>query len=93
MQNFTLYVHNINEKIKINDLKRQLYDLFSQSGKILEVIANKGTKKRGQAFIVFSEVSQAENAMKKCFFSHFLKNIFENIHNLTIFSKNYHIFS
>ena len=65
-QNFTLYVHNLNEKIKVDDLKKQLYDLFSQSGKILEIIAHKGIKKRGQAFIVFSEVSMAENAMKKC---------------------------
>lgn len=44
----TLYLNNLNEKIKKNILKKTLYALFSQYGKVIEIIACKGIKLRGQ---------------------------------------------
>lgn len=60
----TLYVNNINEKIKKDVLKKTLYMLFRQHGRILEIVASKGLKKRGQAWIVFEDIAAASNAMK-----------------------------
>jgi RNA recognition motif-containing protein len=44
----TLYLNNINEKIKKNVLKKTLYALFSQFGKVIEIVACRGIKLRGQ---------------------------------------------
>jgi RNA recognition motif-containing protein len=46
--NQTLYVHNINEKVKKDVLKKMLYMLFSQYGRVIQVVACKGIKMRGQ---------------------------------------------
>jgi len=62
--NQTIYINNINEKIKKEDLKRALYCMFSQFGSILDVVATKTLTGRGQAFVVFKEVSQAATAMR-----------------------------
>jgi len=44
----SIYVKNINDKIKKEVLKRQLYLAFSQFGKIIDVVACRGNKLRGQ---------------------------------------------
>lgn len=44
----TLYINNINEKIKKDALKKLLYMLFSQYGKVRQIVACKGLKMRGQ---------------------------------------------
>lgn len=46
--NPTIYINNINEKIKKQALKKLLYMLFSQYGKVVQIIACKGLKMRGQ---------------------------------------------
>ncbi|KAK1412734.1 hypothetical protein QVD17_34215 [Tagetes erecta] len=63
--NQTIYVKNLNEKVKKEELKRSLYALFSQYGRILDVVALKTPKLRGQAWIVFSEVTAASNAVRQ----------------------------
>eukprot|EP00252_Welwitschia_mirabilis_P016619 TRINITY_DN3671_c0_g1_i1.p1 TRINITY_DN3671_c0_g1~~TRINITY_DN3671_c0_g1_i1.p1 ORF type:complete len:235 (-),score=68.13 TRINITY_DN3671_c0_g1_i1:147-851(-) len=63
--NQTIYINNINEKIKKEELKRSLYALFSQFGRILDVVALKTPKLRGQAWIVFDEVTAASNALRQ----------------------------
>ncbi|KAI5453837.1 hypothetical protein NCC49_004833 [Naganishia albida] len=60
----TLYVNNIESKVKKDELRRQLYALFVPYGKILDVVAQKGNKMRGQAFVVFEEQSAATAAMR-----------------------------
>lgn len=42
-----------------------MYALFSQYGRILDVVALKTTKLRGQAWVVFSEVTAASNAVRQ----------------------------
>ncbi|KAF5930734.1 hypothetical protein HYC85_031607 [Camellia sinensis] len=46
-------------------LKRSLYALFSQYGRILDIVALKTAKLRGQAWVVFSEVTAASNAVRQ----------------------------
>ena len=48
----------------IVELKRSLYYLFSQFGPILDVVALKTMKMRGQAFIIFKEIGSATNALR-----------------------------
>ncbi|KAF4380556.1 hypothetical protein G4B88_008707 [Cannabis sativa] len=63
--NQTIYLKNLNEKIKKEELKRSLYALFSQYGRILDVVALKTPRLRGQAWIAFSEVPAASNAVRQ----------------------------
>lgn len=63
--NQTVYIKNLNEKVKKEELKRSLYALFSQYGRILDIVALKTPKLRGQAWLVFSEVTAASNAVRQ----------------------------
>lgn len=62
--NHTIYVNNLNEKVKKDELKKSLYAIFSQFGQILDIVALKTLKMRGQAFIIFKEISSATNALR-----------------------------
>ncbi|GAB6033320.1 hypothetical protein CHUAL_013089 [Chamberlinius hualienensis] len=62
--NNTIYVNNLNEKIKKEELKKSLYAIFSQFGQILSIVALKSLKMRGQAFVVFKEISSATSALR-----------------------------
>ncbi|RHN48962.1 putative nucleotide-binding alpha-beta plait domain-containing protein [Medicago truncatula] len=64
-QNMTIYINNLNEKIKIDELKKSLHAVFSQFGKILEVLAFKTLKHKGQAWVIFEDVTSASNALRK----------------------------
>ncbi|KAJ8426752.1 hypothetical protein Cgig2_029421 [Carnegiea gigantea] len=60
--NQTIYINNLNEKIKLEEVSS---GVFSQFGKILEVLAFKTLKHKGQAWVVFEEVSPATNALRQ----------------------------
>lgn len=62
--NQTLYINNLNERIKKEELRKSLYAMFSQFGTVLDVVAMKTLKMRGQAFVVFKDVASATNAMR-----------------------------
>ncbi|KAF9622964.1 hypothetical protein IFM89_035679 [Coptis chinensis] len=62
--NQTIYIKNLNEKVEKDEVKRSLYALFSQYGRILDVVTLKTAKLRGQAWVVFSEVTIASNAVR-----------------------------
>ncbi|WJX85090.1 hypothetical protein P8452_67594 [Trifolium repens] len=64
-QNMTIYINNLNEKIKIEELKKSLHAVFSQFGKILEVLAFKTLKHKGQAWVIFEDVTSASNALRQ----------------------------
>jgi RNA recognition motif-containing protein len=51
----------INFKI---ELKKSLYAIFSQFGQILDIVALKTLKMRGQAFVIFNDVTMAANALR-----------------------------
>jgi len=48
----------------VAELKRSLYYLFSQFGQILDIVAMKTIKARGQAFIVFKDLASATAALR-----------------------------
>ncbi|KAM5355936.1 hypothetical protein ACJ41O_002582 [Fusarium nematophilum] len=63
--NQTLYVTNLpSSKIQKADLRTALYMLFSTYGPVLDVVALKTMKMRGQAHIVFRDVQAATQAMR-----------------------------
>ena len=59
----SLYINNLNDKIKAEELKTNLFLLFSEFGDILNINVNK-RKLRGQAFILYKDGACAENARK-----------------------------
>ncbi|RXW25288.1 hypothetical protein EST38_g569 [Candolleomyces aberdarensis] len=64
--NSTLYINNLNDKITKDELKSQLYALFSTYGRIIDIVALKGQRMKGQAFLVFSDLAGATTAMRAC---------------------------
>ncbi|KAG5639009.1 hypothetical protein H0H81_007917 [Sphagnurus paluster] len=64
--NTTLYINNLNDKVHTDELKTQLYALFTTYGKIIDIVASKGKSMRGQAFLVFTDLAGATSAMRAC---------------------------
>ncbi|KAF8165394.1 hypothetical protein B0H34DRAFT_793788 [Crassisporium funariophilum] len=64
--NTTLYLNNLNDKVNKDELKTQLFALFTTYGKIIDIIASKSQKMRGQAFLVFTDLAGATSAMRAC---------------------------
>jgi len=63
--NQTLYITNLpSSKIQKYDLRLSLYTLFSTYGPVLDVVALKTMKMRGQAHIVFRDIQTATQAMR-----------------------------
>jgi RNA recognition motif-containing protein len=77
----TLYIQNLNEKIKIDGnthlflavlsgalpivLKASLRGLFKSYGEVLDVVAHSNLRMRGQAFVSFASADIAKKAMKE----------------------------
>ncbi|SYW76167.1 related to U2 small nuclear ribonucleoprotein B [Ustilago bromivora] len=74
----TLYVKNIEGKVKKPELRRQLHSLFSTYGRVLDVVATRANGMRGQAFIVFENPSFSTAAKR-------------GLHNFSFYSKPLHI--
>lgn len=62
--NNTIYINNLNEKVKKDELKKSLYAIFSQFGQIMDIVAMKTLKMRGQAFVIFKEIQSSTNALR-----------------------------
>lgn len=56
---------NLSEKLKRDELRKLLYALFSAHGAIVEVIALKTNKMRGQAFVIFKDIQAATKARRE----------------------------
>ncbi|KAG0234919.1 hypothetical protein B0O80DRAFT_498201 [Mortierella sp. GBAus27b] len=59
----TLYINNLNEKIKLEVLKKSLRTIFGQYGDILDIVAHANVRMRGQAFVIFEDKDIAAKAM------------------------------
>jgi hypothetical protein len=64
--NTTLYIKNLNDKVQKDELRQQLFALFTTYGRVIDVVALKTQKMRGQAFIVFSDLAGATAALRGC---------------------------
>uniref|UniRef100_A0A6G1SC90 U2 small nuclear ribonucleoprotein B n=1 Tax=Aceria tosichella TaxID=561515 RepID=A0A6G1SC90_9ACAR len=60
----TIYINNLNDKIKIEPMKQALYAAFSQFGPIIDVVMRKSYRLRGQAFIIFRDIESAARALR-----------------------------
>ncbi|PWY99403.1 hypothetical protein BCV70DRAFT_200969 [Testicularia cyperi] len=60
----TLYVTNLETKVKKPELRRQLHSLFGTYGRVLDVVATRAPGMRGQAFIVFETLQVATSALR-----------------------------
>ena len=47
-----------------SELKKSLYAIFSQFGQILDIVALKSLKMRGQAFVIFKDINSGTNALR-----------------------------
>mmetsp|Transcript_12632 Transcript_12632/g.19560 ORF Transcript_12632/g.19560 Transcript_12632/m.19560 type:complete len:206 (-) Transcript_12632:131-748(-) len=80
--NPTLYVSNIDWKIKKPLLRRALHSLFTRHGKLLEIITLRSERLRGQAWVIMETVQgataslQAENGTS--FFGRDIKIAYAN---------------
>ena len=61
----TLYINNLNDKLSKEQLKQSLYLLFSQFGTVLDIVALKTERMRGQAWVSYLSVQNATDAMNK----------------------------
>ncbi|KAK2750261.1 U2 snRNP complex subunit msl1 [Onygenales sp. PD_40] len=62
--NQSLYCTNLPDKLKKPDLRLALYTLFSTYGTVLDVVAMKTAKMRGQAHVVFKDIQASTQAMR-----------------------------
>ncbi|KAI9675166.1 MAG: hypothetical protein M1829_003526 [Trizodia sp. TS-e1964] len=61
----TVYVKNLREDVKIDQLKESLTELFSEYGNIIDLVAKRNLRAKGQAFIVFDDPEAAARAIKE----------------------------
>ncbi|KAK5696315.1 hypothetical protein LTR17_024324 [Elasticomyces elasticus] len=61
--NATVYARNIDERVKIPALLATLTEVFGEYGNVVQVIAKKSLKRRGQAFVVYDSEESAQNAI------------------------------
>jgi RNA recognition motif-containing protein len=61
----TIYVQNLNEKIKIDVMQQTLRALFKNYGNVLDVVAHRNIRMRGQAFVSFESIDVASQAVKE----------------------------
>ncbi|SCP03182.1 U1 small nuclear ribonucleoprotein A, putative [Plasmodium malariae] len=61
--NETLYVKNLNDRIKSEEMKKSLKDLFKQYGVIEDLIVMKSFWRKGQAWIVYDNIESSTKAL------------------------------
>ncbi|ROW05256.1 hypothetical protein VSDG_00298 [Cytospora chrysosperma] len=61
----TVYVRNLEERVKIDPLKDALRELFSEFGNVIDIVAKTNLKAKGQAFIVFDTPESAKQAAEE----------------------------
>ncbi|PSK55137.1 hypothetical protein B9Z65_2526 [Elsinoe australis] len=76
--NETLYCSNLPDKLQKDDLKRELYMLFTTYGPVLDIVALKTTKMRGQAHVLFRDRIASTQALR-------------DLNNCEFFGKQMHI--
>ncbi|OAP62894.1 hypothetical protein AYL99_02121 [Fonsecaea erecta] len=61
----TVYVKNLEERIKIEQMKTALTEIFSEYGNIIDLVAKSNLKAKGQAFVVFDNPDSAAKAIEE----------------------------
>ncbi|KAJ4257445.1 hypothetical protein NW762_008569 [Fusarium torreyae] len=61
----TVYVQNLEERVKLETLIDALRTIFSEFGHVVDVVAKKNLRAKGQAFIVFDKPESAQDAIEE----------------------------
>lgn len=61
----TIYVNNLEERVKVEEMKQALTAVFKFYGPILDIIVKKSLKRKGQAFIVFDSQKSVLDAVEE----------------------------
>lgn len=61
--NATVYVRNFNERVKIPLLEKTIREIFGEFGNIIDIVAKKNLKAKGQAFVVYESEEDAQDAI------------------------------
>ncbi|KAK3944834.1 U2 small nuclear ribonucleoprotein B [Diplogelasinospora grovesii] len=61
----TVYVRNLEERVKPEALKEALRTIFSEYGNIIDIVAKTNLKAKGQAFVVFDSPESAQQAVEE----------------------------
>ncbi|TLD21301.1 hypothetical protein PspLS_08938 [Pyricularia sp. CBS 133598] len=61
----TVYVRNLEERVKPDVLKETLTTIFSEYGNIIDIVAKTNLKAKGQAFVVFDDPASAQRAIEE----------------------------
>ncbi|KAK3503116.1 hypothetical protein B0T13DRAFT_487414 [Neurospora crassa] len=59
----TVYVRNLEERVKPEPLKEALRTIFSEYGNVIDIVAKTNLKAKGQAFVVFDKPESAQAAI------------------------------
>lgn len=60
----TLYINNLNDKIKLTPMKQALYNAFVRYGIIDDIVMRPSYRLRGQAFITYRDIESATKALR-----------------------------
>ena len=60
----TVYVNNLNERVKVNDLTDALRAIFEEFGNVVGIVAKTSVTRRGQAFVIYDNADSALRAME-----------------------------
>ncbi|KAA1064668.1 hypothetical protein PGT21_011216 [Puccinia graminis f. sp. tritici] len=61
----TVYLNNLNERVKLPALKQTLKNLLKNFGPVLDVVVHRSVRMRGQAFVAFPDREMAAKAVKE----------------------------
>lgn len=61
----SVYVRNLEERVKPEPLKQALHAIFSEYGNVIDIVAKRNLKAKGQAFVVFEKPESALAAIEE----------------------------
>jgi U2 small nuclear ribonucleoprotein B'' len=61
----SVYVQNLEERVKLETLTEALRTIFSEFGSVIDIVAKKNLRAKGQAFVVFENPESARDAIEE----------------------------
>jgi U2 small nuclear ribonucleoprotein B'' len=61
----SVYVQNLEERVKLETLVDALRTIFSEFGNVVDIVAKKNLRAKGQAFIVYDNAESAKEAIEE----------------------------
>ncbi|KAF5572126.1 small nuclear ribonucleoprotein snRNP U1A, partial [Fusarium pseudocircinatum] len=61
----TVYVQNLEERVKLDALVDALRTVFAEFGNVVDIVAKKNLRAKGQAFVVYDSPESAQDAINE----------------------------